>query len=246
VQLFAEIVKRPDTRCLKSSEIRASQGFSGKFQRVLTGFGVCYAQIAVLPGGGMRRVWIVCTVLVFAGVAFGQVQVQSGWGSTSGWGGYYPPAPFVPIVSTPGISFQTYGPNSVGASNATEGLAAGASNATLSMSYPSTLNAYTVPVWTSGNASSSFGAMVQHREMHTIIHERSMHEPRMNEDMARGEQMISFGSASMSMGSGVGERVKTLQALHGTAKRTYTNQDIERIQQQKGTVKFNGKTETIG
>jgi len=189
----------------------------------------------------MRKVLVVCAVLIFASAAFAQVRVQAGWGSTAGWGGYYPATPFVPLVSTPGVSFQTYSANSVGASNATEGLVAGARNSTLSMSYPSSFNAYTVPVWAGTNEGPSLGEMVEHHAMHGM-----MHEPTMHEHMAHGEQMVSFGSAHMGMGHGIGERVKTSQANHPAAKRTYTNQDIDRIQQQKGTVKFNGKTETIG
>jgi len=190
----------------------------------------------------MRKVLVVCAMVIFAGAAFAQVQVHSGWGSTAGWGSYYPPTPFIPMVSTPGVSFQTYSPSSVGASNATEGLVSGARNSTLSMSYPSTLNAYTVPVWTNENTGPSLGAIVERH----LIHESMGHEPMMHEHMAHGEQMVSFGSAHMGMGHGVAERVKMTQANRPAAKRTYTNQDIERIQQQKGTVKFNGKTETIG
>ena len=71
----------------------------------------------------MRKVLVVCAMLIFASAAFAQVRVQSGWGSTAGWGGYYPATPFVPMIATPGVSFATYSANSVGASNATEGLA---------------------------------------------------------------------------------------------------------------------------
>src|SRR5215471_7274396 len=123
----------------------------------------------------MRKALVVCAVLVFASVAFGQFRVQSGWGSTAGWGGYYPPTPFVPMISTPAVSLNTYSPNSVGASDAPEGLVAGASNSTLSMSYPSTLNAYTVPVWTS-EATGPLLNVVEHREMHAVMHEPMMHE----------------------------------------------------------------------
>jgi hypothetical protein len=198
----------------------------------------------------MRKVLVVCAMLIFASAAWAQVRVESGWGSTAGWGGYYPPTPFVPMVSTPGVSFNTYSANSVGASNATEGLVAGARNSTLSMSYPSTLNAYTVPVWTNENTGPAF-PVIEHREIHAVMHEGMMHEGMMHdgmmrEHMAHSEPMISFGSATMGMGHDVAERVKGSQANRQPAKRTYTNQDIERIQQQKGTVKFNGKTETIG
>ena len=202
----------------------------------------------------MRKVLVVCAMLIFASAAFAQVRVQSGWGSTAGWGGYYPATPFVPMIATPGVSFATYSANSVGASNATEGLVAGARNSTLSMSYPSTLNAYTVPVWTNENTGPAF-PMIEHREIRAVMHEPMMHEPMMHEGMMHDEMMrehkahgeiIYFGSATMGMGHDVAERVKGSQASRQPAKRSYTNQDIERIQQQKGTVKFNGKTETIG
>jgi hypothetical protein len=154
------------------------------------------------------------------------------------------------MITTPGVSLSTYSANSVGASNATEGLVAGARNSTLEMSYPSTLNAYTVPVWTNENTGPALN-VVERREVHAVVHEPMMHEAMlhegvMHEHMAHGEQMVSFGSAHIGMGHDVADRVKMSQANHPAAKRTYNNQDIERIQQQKGRVKFKGKTETIG
>jgi len=62
--------------------------------------------------------------------------------------GWYPVTPFVPLVATPEITFLTFSPSPVGASNATAGNVAGASNARREILTAPTSAVYTVPVWT--------------------------------------------------------------------------------------------------
>jgi len=47
------------------------------------------------------------------------------------------------------------------------------------------------------------------------------------------------------MGSGAAEAAKLSQTNRKRAARVYTNEDIDHINQQNGTVKYKGKTEQI-
>src|SRR5208283_2396754 len=98
-------------------------------------------------GGSMRPYLVLCAVLVVAVAAFGQQPYPGPNGP-----GYYGFAPNVPLVTTPMISFQTVSPNPVGARNATTGLVAGATDATLSQIEGSTSSDYTAAVWYQGGA----------------------------------------------------------------------------------------------
>ena len=73
----------------------------------------------------MRRLLVVYAVLATAGMAVGQVTVISGYAGNQGWGSYYPPTPYVPLVTTPIVSLDSSSGLTVGASNATAGNVAG-------------------------------------------------------------------------------------------------------------------------
>src|SRR5690349_3042337 len=103
---------------------------------------------------------LVCVTLVLASAAFSQVTVLSGYATNQGWGGYYPAAPFVPLVTTPIVSLDTVSPSAAGASNATAGMMAGATNATLSIMQPSINTVYTVPAWSGYDATGPVAAPV--------------------------------------------------------------------------------------
>jgi hypothetical protein len=183
----------------------------------------------------MRQVLVVCAVLLCASLAFGQATVISGWASNVGWGGYYPPTPSVPLISTPSVSLQANSPLAVGASNATGGLVAGATNATLSMVTPSTNNAYTVPVWSVNAPVSSL----------VLAPSPAQAEEAAPAEHAHGRHHLYTGAAQFRGGPSAAEMVKMAQANRKPAVRTFTNQDVDKLNQQNGTVKYDGKTEKI-
>src|SRR5437588_5647107 len=95
-----------------------------------------------------------CVAVLLSSAAFAQTVVPAVVDSY-GCGG-----PFIPRVTTPEVSLETASVNPVGASNATYGLIAGATNATLSMS---NLNGnvggtYTQPVWYAGGTTPLISA----------------------------------------------------------------------------------------
>ena len=73
----------------------------------------------------MRPYFVLCAVVLMAVAAFGQQPGPRIYGPC-----VYGCGPYVPLVTTPMVSLQTVSPNPVGASNATTGLIAGATNAT--------------------------------------------------------------------------------------------------------------------
>ena len=180
----------------------------------------------------MRKVLVVCAVLLFAGMAFGQSTVLGGYATNIGLpAGWYPVMPFVPLVVTPEITFVTFSPSPVGASNATAGNVAGASNATLDIVNPPTSAVYTVPVW----INSAIVPRPAVLEAAAPAEARALPETR----------PLQTGAATFGMGPGTAEKVKAAQANRRPAGRTYTNQDVQRMNDKNGTVKWDGKTEQI-
>jgi len=181
----------------------------------------------------MRSISVLCGLLLLCGLAAGQATVI---GSTaSNWVPAYGvyAAPFVPLVTTPSVTLSTVSPMAVGASNATYGNVAGATNATLSDEFIGTppVGVYTEPVWygpTEAPAIGMYPPPSRRRE--------GRHEAR--------EREFDFVVAPREST----ESVATLRAgapSTGKASRTYTNQDIDRVNQTNGTVKWDGKTEHI-
>src|SRR5438477_12681772 len=90
----------------------------------------------------MHRVLIALSVLALCGFATAQVTVISGYASNwaPGYSIYQTPgahaAPFVPLVTTPSVSIETGMPTQIGASNATTGNVAGATNSAISLVAP--------------------------------------------------------------------------------------------------------------
>src|SRR6266568_1293759 len=90
----------------------------------------------------MRRLLIAFCFVALCGLASAQVTVISGYASNwaPGYSVYQTPgayaAPFVPLVTTPSVSIETGLPMQIGASNATAGNVAGATNATISIVAP--------------------------------------------------------------------------------------------------------------
>ena len=185
----------------------------------------------------MRPYLVLCLVVLISALAFGQQPMPPRM---------YGPCvlgcgPFVPLVTTPMISLQTASPNPVGARNATTGLVAGATNGTLSQIQGSTSSVYTVPVWYQGGDAPLTGPNVRlwpepiGAQAHPFHGERGPREETEAQWMyfAGREHTDSAVSASVAAKSGK------------KATRTYTNEDVERQNQNNGMVKHGGKSETM-
>src|SRR5438270_2446362 len=95
----------------------------------------------------MRTLQLLCAILLLSALTFAQNMGRSYPGYA---GCFYGCAPFVPLVSTPVISFQTVSSSPVGATNATGGLTAGATNSTLESLPVDTSTDHTQVVWYGG------------------------------------------------------------------------------------------------
>ncbi len=188
----------------------------------------------------MRLLSVLGGVLLLAGVAFGQTQTVRG---PAYWGCQYGCAPFVPLVSTPMISFQTVSSSPVGATNATGGLTAGATNSTLESLPADTNTDHTQVVWYWGANTLPTPA--------TETALLPMGRPMMLEHMEHMAKMRHRGEEEGAVYvAGPVESVNVMQLVAAAknapkAARSYTNQDIDRINQQTGVVKYDSKTEKI-
>lgn len=184
----------------------------------------------------MRLIGVLCGLLLLCGLAAGQATVVGG--TASNWVPAYGvyAAPFVPLVTTPSVTLSTVSPMAVGASNATYGNVAGATNATLSEEFiaPPPVGVYTEPNWYGPSApievppimAGGFGPGPGPRREH-----RGEAREEAFDFVAAGSE----GIAPSRAGAGAGRR----------ASRTYTNQDADRMNDTNGLVKWDGKTEKI-
>jgi len=195
----------------------------------------------------MPRFAVLCSILLLSVLSFGQ--------NGRGIAGYCPYGcgPYIPLITTPSLSFATVSSNPVGATNATGGLVAGATNSTLSEVQGSTDATYTVPVWYSGGqtpfisqtaATSAMMDVPRHeRRMRGLEsgRESGMELGKEDEMPATQQAWIYFTSADQAAAPGqVAEGGKARQAT-----RTYSSEDVSRQNQQNGLVKYNGKSEKI-
>jgi hypothetical protein len=178
----------------------------------------------------MARISVLCVLLLFSGMALGQTVVRGYVPCVYGCG------PFVPLVTTPMVSLQTAAPSSVGATNATGGLEAGARNSTLSTFSGSPDAVYTQPVWYSGATAPVLGPAVSLVPIPAVLPEEVEH----NHPAARSSQYFS----ALEETANVAESASSAKSGKPAA-RTVTNQDVDRFNQQTGTVKYKGKTERI-
>ena len=183
----------------------------------------------------MRKLLLMCALLLLVGAAFGQVTIVSGYATNQGWGGYYPAPPYVPLVTTPIVTLDTVSPSAAGASNASTGMVAGASNATLSIVQPPLTPVYTVPVWSGYDLVAPGVAPVA-----APMPEAAPPQPA---PRATAPRHVGVGIATSEVD--VAPMAK-IPRQHEHAVRVYTNADIDRINQQNGTVKYDGKTLKIG
>jgi hypothetical protein len=170
-----------------------------------------------------------CMVLLLSGLAAAQATVIGGTAST--WTPVYGVygTPFVPLVTTPSVTLPTVSPSAAGASNATFGNVAGATNATLSMVSQPPVGVYAQPVWYGQSQSATAEAP-----------EELMSEGR----HGHGAHAVDVGVGSWPSGESV-THLMASSAGARKAARSYTNQDVDQLNQTNGTVKYRGKTEPI-
>lgn len=168
----------------------------------------------------MRSLVVVCVLLALPALSLAQATIAGG--TASNWAPAYGVylAPYVPLVTTPSVSLSTVSPSAVGASNATYGNVAGASNATLEIVSPAPVGVFTQPVWYGQTAQEQVGEAAETGPRH-------------------GKRAFDFEYANQSTGAA------QLMSSGRKASRTYTNQDADRQNQNNGTVKYAGKTEHI-
>jgi hypothetical protein len=189
----------------------------------------------------MRVVTVFSSILLFAALSVGQSGTRS-------YPSYCPYGcgPYVPLISTPSLTFVTVSPNPVGATNATTGLIAGATNSTLSEISGNTDSVYSVPVWYSGGGSPlvapAVNSAVGGMRMNAMHHER-FEEPQ-QERAQEGTARSWVYLASAQPGARSLESVSGATGVH-PAKKNYTNDDVQRQNEKNGTVRWDGKSEKI-
>jgi len=185
----------------------------------------------------MRPCFVLCAVLLIAAAAFGQQPGPRPYGPA-----YYGFGPYVPLISTPIISFQTVSPNPVGASNATTGLIAGATNSTLSQIQGSTSSEFTAPVWYQGGAplltpEVNLWPKPLGREVRLGPEPRAAVERGPRKE-ARAEWVFITGSEHTANLAGAAKA--SVKPGH-----SYSNEDVTRQNDNNGVVKYDGKNEKI-
>ena len=179
----------------------------------------------------MARLSTLCAVLLFSALAFGQSTMVRGYAPCG-----YGCGPYVPLVTTPMISLQTVSPSPVGATNATGGLSSGASNSTLSNLSASPDAVYTAPVWYEGGSTPYMTPA-------TNPFRGFAHGQEHGEHHAAEQRGNAFYSAPEATSSVTESSAAAKSQKHAT--RTVTNDDIGRMNQNTGSVKYSGKTEKI-
>jgi len=179
----------------------------------------------------MRTLILICSIGLLCGMAAAQATVIGGNAST--WAPAYGvyAAPFVPLVVTPSAALATIAPQT-GPSSSAFGLTAGASNSTLEMGTAIPNAVYSQPEWY-GPAPSAYALMEVRGEsgVHQMMHRR-------------GEAAFDFIAANWESSQGIAGRVPSAGSMK-KASHTYTNQDIDAVNQKTGNVKYDGKTEQI-
>ena len=183
----------------------------------------------------MRQLTVFCLAIILPTLAAGQAIVSSGYVIDSPPPGAYA-QPFVPRLSTPSMSFENVSPSPVGASNATAGNVAGATNATLSV-FPAGPVVQHPPSLELGptNSSIEFGEETQLN---------AQAEPRTEATPPAETRPLELGLASFQDSYGVAQLAASSRARQ-QAKRLYTNLDVDRMNQMTGMVKYEGKTERL-
>ncbi len=158
--------------------------------------------------------------------------------------------PYVPLLTTPEVSFQTFSPNPVGATNATTGLVAGATNSTLSQIQGSTSSSYSVPVWYQGGDAPLTSSQIHlyperiNREGH-VMREEPGREEAMREEHAREQTRAGWTYYSGREHTADAAAASVVAKGSRKAGHVYTNDDVTRQNDKNGSVKYDGKTEKM-
>jgi hypothetical protein len=181
----------------------------------------------------MRQLLIFCLAIILPALAAGQATVIPGYAANWTPPGNYA-QPFVPLVSTPSMSFENVSPSPVGATNATAGNVAGATNATLSV-FPAGPVVQNPPSLALGleNLPIESGAGV---EASTEAESRG--------EASTEARPLELGVASFQDSYGVAQLAASSHARQ-QAKRLYSNLDVDRMNQMTGMVKYEGKMERL-
>jgi len=184
----------------------------------------------------MRTVTVICTILLLSALGFGQSVVRGIPGHCT-----YGCGPYIPLITTPELSFATISPNPVGATNATGGLVAGATNATLSQVSGNTDAVYTLPVWYSGGGTPLISPAVN-APVHAAMERMEYRERAARRHEGARSEWLYFSAAELGPSP-----VQAASAAKGLrrAARSYSNEDVKRQNQQNGLVKYEGKTQKI-
>ena len=176
----------------------------------------------------MRGFVVGLAVVVFSALAFGQ-------DGGRGVAGYCPYGcgPYVPLLTTPSVAFETVTSSPVGASNATAGLQAGARNSTMSMIPADTDSVHTEVVWYSGGGSPAVGRAVWLPRAEPMRPE-GMRPEMMGMRDGRMERGPEKERATWTYYVGVEQSASAVEASAAAkngkhAARTYTNADIDRV-----------------
>jgi hypothetical protein len=183
----------------------------------------------------MLRFPVLCAALLVSSLALAQVP------------GYERTGPYIPLVTTPSISLQTFSPAPVGARNATAGLMAGARNSTLSMNDGNTSSVYTQAVWYSGGGAPVISSPAVSLEVRPLHHAEMHGGMRMGQ---RDHERAEAGPRNWTYFAAMNETSNPVEASVAAkggrkATRTITNDDIDKENQKTGMVKYDGKTEVI-
>lgn len=184
----------------------------------------------------MRKVTLLCTILLLSAMCLGQSAVR-------GFAGYCPNGcgPYVPLITTPMLSLGTVSSSPAGATNATGGLIAGATDSTLSEVSGNLDAVHTVPVWYSGGGTPLIDPAVN-----SLLESRETELPQYRHRRHREHEMAREAWNYFSRAEQTASPVLAAHAAQGPkAVRTYTNSDVQRQNQQNGMVKYDGKTERI-
>jgi hypothetical protein len=176
----------------------------------------------------MRLLNIFCLVLLLSGVAAAQATVIGG--TASNWAPAYGvyAAPFVPLVITPSVTLGTASPwAAAGASSAAFGNVAGATSATLSIMPNAPVAEFTQTVWYSSSSEAEAAEATIPQSRH-----------------GQRSGGIDLGVASWQGGQSVTYAMAGSTGMRKAA-RSYSNQDVDRVNETNGTVKFRGKTQHI-
>ena len=188
----------------------------------------------------MRIVVALCAAVLLSSVAVGQVVPASV--NYDGCG-----APYIPRLTTPEVSLETVSAAPVGASNATYGLTAGATNGTLSNVTGNVGGVYTQPVWYAGGTTPLISSPAVQLSVPVVqAHMPGMYRREGEREHERAEAAPKawiYYASEEETSSAVEASASARTARRAT--RTITNQDVEQVNQKNGSVKYDGKTEQI-